>query len=583
MRRYLHKPLSVSSTRAARLQRTFRPSLEPLEDRYVPSTVYLQNNLVSDIAGVARFTDPNLVNAWGITASPNGPFWISDNGTGVSTLYDGNGHSLPAASPLVVTIPLPPGSTASNASPTGIVFNSTSDFTVTSGNLSGPAVFIFAAEDGTISGWNPTVNSTNAILEVDKSILPTPLNGAVYKGLALGSNANGNFLFAANFRSGAIDVFDKNFTAATLAGSFTDPNLPAGFAPFDIANVGGQLFVTYAKQDATQHDDVAGPGNGFVDVFDTNGNFIKRFASQGTLNSPWGMVMAPASFGQFGGDLLVGNFGDGRINAFDPTSGALLGQLQTDVGTPLAINGLWGLDFGNGIGSGSPNTLFFTAGIGDEGHGLFGSVAPATADEHFLSQVYQRLLNRPLDGFGSGFWSNLLSQGVTRAQVVLDIEASTEYHSVVVQGLYQKYLHRAADAAGLTGFTAGLDAGGTISQVEAGLTGSAEYFQSRAGGTNDNFLTVLFQDALNRQIDAGSRTALDQFLAGGGSRTAVATLVFNSNEFHQDLVTADYQRFLNRAPDPGGLAAFTNMLNQGAREEVVVASLLGSDEFFSAL
>ena len=519
MRRYLTKALPVSSTCTARRQRNFRPALESLEERHVPSTVYLQSNLVSDIAGVARFTDPNLVNPWGITASPNGPFWISDNGTGVSTLYDGNGNSLPAGSPLVVTIPLPPGSTASNASPTGIVFNSTSDFTVSSGSQSGPAVFIFATEDGTISAWNPTVNGTNAILEVDKSIIPTPANGAVYKGLALGSNASGNFLFAANFRSGAIDVFDKNFAAATLAGSFTDPNLPAGFAPFDIANFGGQLFVTYAKQDATQHDDVAGPGNGFVDVFDTNGNFIKRFASQGTLNSPWGMVMAPASFGQFGGDLLVGNFGDGRINAFNPTSGAFLGQLQTDVGTPLTINGLWGLDFGNGIGSGSPDTLFFTAGIGDEGHGLFGSIAPATANENFLSQVYQRLLNRPLDGFGSGFWSNQLSQGATRAQVVLDIESSTEYHSLLVQSFYQKYLHRSADATGLGAFTATLDAGGTIDQVEAGLTGSAEYLQSRAGGADDNFLTVLFQDALNRQVDPGSLTALDQFLAGGGTRS----------------------------------------------------------------
>jgi uncharacterized protein (TIGR03118 family) len=583
MRRYHTKALPVSSTRAARLGRNFRPALESLEERYVLSTVYLQNNLVSDIAGVARFTDSNLVNPWGITASPNSPFWISDNGTGVSTLYDGNGNSIPANSPLVVTIPLPAGSVASNASPTGIVFNGTSDFTVSSGNQSGPAVFIFATEDGTISAWNPTVNGTNAILEVDKSIIPTPLNGAVYKGLALGSNAGGNFLFAANFRSGAIDVFDKNFAPATLAGSFTDPNLPAGFAPFDIANFGGQLFVTYAMQDAAKHDDVAGLGNGFVDVFDTNGNFIKRFASQGTLNSPWGMVMAPASFGQFAGDLLVGNFGDGRINAFNPTSGAFIGQLQTDIGTPLTINGLWGLDFGNGIGSGSPNTLFFTAGIGDEGHGLFGSIAPATPNEHFLAQVYQRLLNRPIDGFGSGFWSNQLSQGATRAQVVLDIEASTEYHSIVVQGLYQKYLHRAADAGGLGAFTATLDAGGTIGQVEAALTGSPEYFQSRAGGTDDNFLTVLFQDALDRQVDAGSRTALDQFLAGGGARSAVAGFVFNSHEFHQDLVTADYQRFLNRAPDPGGLAAFTGMLDQGAREESVIASLLGSDEFFNGL
>jgi uncharacterized protein (TIGR03118 family) len=562
--------------------RGFRPALESLESRHVPSTVYLQNNLISDIPGVAAFTDANLVNPWGIVASPNGPFWINDNGAGVSTLYDGNGNSIPASSPLVVTVPLPPGSTAANSSPTGIVFNNTADFALAPGNNSS-AVFIFATEDGTISGWNPTVNATNAILKVDNSTVPTAVNGAVYKGLALGSNATGNFLFAANFRSGAIDVFDKDFRAATLTGNFTDPNLPAGFAPFDIANMSGQLFVTYAKQNAAKHDDVAGPGNGFIDVFDTNGNFVKRFASQGNLNSPWGMAMAPSTFGQFAGDLLIGNFGDGRINAFNPANGAFQGQLQSATGTPLAINGLWGLDFGNGIGAGSQNTLFFTAGIGDEGHGLFGSLTPATANQAFLAKIFPALLNRPLDGFGNGFFSNMLAQGASRAQVALAIEGTTEYHSLEVQNLFQTYLHRAPDLGGLTAFTATLDAGGTITQVREALTSSAEYFQTRAGSNNDNFLTALFQDALNRQVDAATRMALDQFLASGGTRTAVAAFVFTSDEFHQDLVSADYQQFLKRASDPGGLAAFTHLLDQGAREESVIASLLGSDEFFNSL
>ncbi len=583
MRRAFHKPAFASSSKRALELRRRRPILESLENRLVLSTVYLQNNLVSDIAGVALHTDPNLVNPWGLTASANSPFWVSDNGTGVSTLYDGNGNSVPAASPLVVTIPLPPASTASNAAPTGVVFNSTADFTVTAGNKSGPAVFLFATEDGTISGWNPTVDPTNAILEVDNSIIPTPVNGAVYKALALGSNATGNFLFAANFRAGTIDVFNKNFQAATLTGTFTDPNLPAGFAPFDVANIGGQLFVTYAKQDAEKHDDVAGAGNGFVDVFDTNGNFVKRFASQGTLNSPWGLAVAPASFGQFGGDLLVGNFGDGRINAFKLTTGAFDGQLQSSTGSPITINGLWALSFGNGVGSGSTNSLFFTAGIGDEGHGLFGSLTAATPNQQFLAAIYPKLLNRPLDGFGNGFWSSMLAQGESRTLVTLQIEATTEYHSLVVQGLYQKFLHRAADLGGLDAFTAALDGGGTTDQVREALTGSAEYFQTRGGATNDDFLTALFQDALGRPVDGGTRMSLDQLLAGGTTRAQVAALVFTSNEFHQDLVGADYQQFLGRPADSGGLAAFTNLLNQGGREEAVVAALLGSDEFFNNL
>jgi uncharacterized protein (TIGR03118 family) len=580
MRTWFRTPRRIGhASKATSSSVGFKPRIESLEDRNLLSTVFLQSNLVSDIPGVARFTDPNLVNPWGIAASPNGPFWINDNGAGVSTLYNGNG----TAQSLVVTVPLPPLSTATNSAPTGIVFNSTTNFTVTAGGKTGTAAFIFATEDGTISAWSPAVNLNNAILEVDNSLTPTPLAGAVYKGLALGSNTNGNFLFAANFRSGKIDVFDKAFQPATLAGNFTDPNMPAGFAPFGIANINGSLYVTYALQNAAMHDDVAGAGNGFVDVFDTSGRFIKRFASQGTLNSPWGVAMAPSTFGDFAGNILVGNFGDGRIGAFDATTGAFKGQLQTDLGTPLTINGLWGLEFGNGVTAGDPNTLFFTAGIGDEGHGLFGSIRAETPNEHFLSQVYLDLLKRPIDGFGLGFWSSVLNQGASRAQVVLGIENTTEFHSVTVQGLYQKFLHRTADPTGLNAFTTLLDHGATIEQVEEIITSSPEYFQGRGGNTNDGFLTALYQDALNRAVDPNARTVFDQFLAANGSRMSVATIIFTSQEFRQDLVRADYLEFLHRPADPTGLAAFVNALNMGARDEQVNAGLIGSAEFFNAL
>src|SRR5262249_52951457 len=253
-------------------RRNYRPSVESLEERQLLASAFLQKNLVSDIAGVARTTDPKLGNPWGIAYAPTGPFWIANNDTGSTTLYDGAGQPFPTGTPLVVTIPPPMGSTAT-AAPTGIVFNGSSDFVVTATGKSGSSVFIFATEDGTISGWSPNVDGTHAILKVDNSVVPTPPTGAVYKGLALGSNASGNFLFATNFRAGTIDVFDKNFTKATLAGSFRDATIPAGFAPFGIQNIGGSLYVTYAKQNAMMHDDVKGAGNGFVDVFDTNGNF----------------------------------------------------------------------------------------------------------------------------------------------------------------------------------------------------------------------------------------------------------------------------------------------------------------------
>ena len=324
-----------------------------------PANVFIQHNLVSDQSGVADVTDPNLVNPWGISESSSSPFWISDNHTGLTTIYNGSG----ALAPLVVTIAPPKG--GSSSSPTGQVFNNTTAFVMANGK---PALFIFVTEDGTVSAWNGGSAST---LEADNSA-----SGAIYKGMALGANATGPLLYAANFHAGTVDVFDGKFASVKAAGGFTDANIPSGFAPFNISNLGGKLYVSYAKQDADKHDDSSGAGNGFVDVFDMDGNLQKRLISNGPLNSPWGMAIAPATFGPFGGALLVSNFGDGWINAFDASTGASLGSLQDAQGKTIAIEGLWAIMFGNGKNGGDQNILYFTAGPDDEQHGLFGSISP---------------------------------------------------------------------------------------------------------------------------------------------------------------------------------------------------------------
>ncbi len=343
---------------------------------------YQQTNLVSDIAGVALFTDKNLVNPWGLSHPPKGPWWVSDNGTGLSTLYNGNGRKFPVGSPLVVTIAPPAGGTS--AAPTGNVFNPVNgtnpdDFVVSENGKSGPSLFMFATEDGTISGWNPGVDLTHSILAVDRSTVSQGgFVGAVYKGLAFGQSGGNEFIYATNFRFGAVEQFDSKFN---LVRSFTDKDLVHTcplpnqcFAPFGIQNIGGNLYVTFALQDAAHHDDASGPSRGFVDVFDTNGNLIKRLISRGALNSPWGLALAPSNFGQFSNDLLVGNFGNGHINVFDPNTGALLGQLKNQKGLIISIDGLWALVFGNGQTAGPTNTLFFTAGINGEADGLFGNI-----------------------------------------------------------------------------------------------------------------------------------------------------------------------------------------------------------------
>jgi uncharacterized protein (TIGR03118 family) len=349
---------------------------------------YVVTPLVSDQMDKAPIVDPNLKNAWGVAFTPAAsPFWIADNNTGLSTLYDGAGN----IQSLVVTIPCTPSpgqgsSCPATAAPTGMVWNATTStttgFLVPGTKL--PASFIWATEDGTISAWTGGLTpADNAVLAVDNSRVPNAKLGAVYKGLVVGVNANGVFLFATNFRAGTVDVFAPAPTSsttglyapATTDGGFLDPSIPSGFAPFGIQNINGDLFVTYAKQDASKHDDAKGPGNGFVDVFDTDGHLLRRFSSQGALNSPWGVARASFAFGLFSGQILVGNFGDGRINAFD-SNGNFLAQLGRPNGNALRIDGLWTLTLGGGKNS-SSDTLYFTAGPNKETNGLFGTITPA--------------------------------------------------------------------------------------------------------------------------------------------------------------------------------------------------------------
>jgi len=341
---------------------------------------FVQTNLVSDIPGLAKVTDPNLKNPWGTSTAPGLPIWVSDNNAGVTTLYDGTGQPIPLqAKPPVnaVAIPAPPSAgTGAVGAPTGTVFNPTGQgFVVSKKGASGSSRFLFATEDGAIVGWSPSVDRANGIIAVDRSTATDPAGdvGAVYKGLALVTTSAGTFLYASNFRFGTIDVFDSSFN---LVKSFTDPTVPTGFAPFGIHNIGGKLFVTFAKQNGEKHDDVAGPGNGFVDVFSPNGDLLQRFVSEGRLNSPWAVTLAPVTFGAFGGDILVGNFGDGHINAYDRSTGHVEGRLLDTSGQPLTISGLWGLRFPAGSLNAVAGALYFSAGINDEQDGLFGNLVP---------------------------------------------------------------------------------------------------------------------------------------------------------------------------------------------------------------
>src|SRR5881296_4089228 len=339
-RRFFWAPVAVLGALSLACDAGERSTAPPLTSpsfslQAAPSQFYEQHDLVSDGAVAADLVDAALVNAWGLVASATSPWWVADNGTGLSTLYNGNTGAKVA---LTVSVP---------GAPTGIVFNSAPSFVVTSGAASGPARFIFVTEHGTVLGWNPAVAVTQAIVAVDNSA-----GGAVYKGLAIASTAAGDRLYAANFHAGTVDVFDAGFHP--VSAGFSDVALPSGYAPFGIRNLGGTIYVTYALQDADKKDDVAGVGHGFVNAFDTDGHLLRRVASRGRLNSPWGLALAPPDFGQFSGDLLVGNFGDGQIHAFEPIQFTGQGEFQARgplhgaAGAPIAIEGLWALVFGKG-------------------------------------------------------------------------------------------------------------------------------------------------------------------------------------------------------------------------------------------
>jgi uncharacterized protein (TIGR03118 family) len=335
---------------------------------------YRQINLVSDQHGKAHLTDHDLVNAWGLAASPGTnmkpgtPLWVADNGSDKATLYQGNGPMAVSKVGLVVHV--------TGAAPTGQVFNADQSAFVVKDKMgrSGSSLFLFDTENGTIDGWSPGVNPNGSGPSIVTEVARNNGANAVYKGLAIATLHGKTFLYATNFRSGRVEAYNARFKPVELPGGlFVDPRLPAGYGPFGIAEIMGKLYVTFAKQDPTLHDDVAGRGHGFVDVFTNSGKFVRRLVTRGALDSPWGLALTPRSFGRFGGDLLVGNFGNGHINVYNPVTGMHLGQLRRPTGKPIVIDGLWALMFGNGNAA-KTNQLVFSAGPDHESHGLLGKI-----------------------------------------------------------------------------------------------------------------------------------------------------------------------------------------------------------------
>jgi uncharacterized protein (TIGR03118 family) len=379
-------PTARRRTQSSPRQRAkLRPRLEAVEDRCLMSTAIVQTNLVSDDTQFtpAQVQDPNLVNPWGLAASATGEWWLANEGTGTSTLYN---TSTSPVTPDSLVVAIPPGSTASaQGTPTGTVYNSSGKgFDVSANGKTGSSVFLYDTADGTISGWSPSVSSTNAIIGVTNP-------GAIFTGLAIATDPGaGTLLYAADFAKGTIDVYNQNFQSVTdLRGNFTDRQIPAGFSPFNIQAIDNRLYVEYAPV-ADVLAGTAAPGEGAVDVFSADGQLEERLVRLGNtdINQPWAIAMAPSNFGSFSNDLLVGNFGDGTISAFNPVSRRFVGRLKNADGQPIAITHLWGLAFGNGGAAGPTNTLYFTAGLTSHlapsnapFHGLFGSLQVATGSD----------------------------------------------------------------------------------------------------------------------------------------------------------------------------------------------------------
>ena len=341
------------------------------------STEFHQTNLISNRTDQgAQVMDRDLQNPWGLALGPMTPLWVADNATGVATVYNVNpGGTQASKSSLTVTLPGGRAATGDGPSPTGQVFNPTDGFVVTSGAGSGPARFIFASESGQITAWSPAANPITA--GASTATVEFSSDTAVYKGLAIARTGGQPYLYASNFHDGTVDVFDTQFDRVHLRGDFRDPDLPAGYAPFGIQDINGLIYVTYALQDANKHDDVAGAGHGFIDIYTRDGFLVKRLVSRGDLDSPWGLAVAPDGFGQFTGKLLVGNFGNGLIHAYGLASGVPAGALRDEQGQPIQIDDLWALKVGTAT-TGGTHTVLFSAGINDEMDGLVGSINRAS-------------------------------------------------------------------------------------------------------------------------------------------------------------------------------------------------------------
>jgi uncharacterized protein (TIGR03118 family) len=562
--------MEFSLSKRIRRCRPVRPQLEALEDRNLLSTAYLATDLVSDQPGVARLLDPHLLNAWGISLNANGgAFWVSSNHGDVSTLYAGDVAGSPLVRPFEVSIP--------GGSPTGQVFNSTTDFAVSSGGASAPALFIFASESGAVTGWNPNVPAAGS--RAAQTAFQAP-DGAIYKGIALANNGTGNFLYLTDFHNGKIDVLDSKYQPVHLAGSFTDPNIPDGYAPFNIAAINGKLYVTYAKQDEDAEDDSPGPGRGFVDVFDTNGHMLQRLVSRGQLNSPWALVKAPANFGDFSNALLVGNFGSGRILAYNPDTGKFLGTLSQSPGRPLVIDGLWGLAFGNGKTAGNANTLYYAAGPDDEEHGLFGSI---TANPEGTNPVSATLTGQNLIITGSRN-NDVVTVGLDRTGVNVVVRAGGQQigsfalsaiGTIRFNGFAGDDVFSISPAINVTAIADG-GAGNDI------LTGGSAGDILLGGTGNDLLLSGLGRDIL---IGGEGRDAL---LAGGGDDILIGgTTAYDSNTSSLLMILSAWNstdayatRVANLRNGVGAPKLDTTTVSDDAAADLLVGGT-GLDWFFS--
>ena len=510
-----------NSSRAVRHQVSDAP--QDQQPEFVTNN-YRQTNLVSDLPGFAQLLDPLLINPWGLAQLATSPFWVANSSSSTATLYGGDvGGSPFFKNALNVTIP--------GGLPTGAVSNSGTDFVITSGGGTGPARFIFASITGNIIAWR-----AGTVASIQRS---NP--GHVYTGLALGNNGVSNFLYAADFANKKVDVYNNTFASVTLAGTFTDPGIPVDFAPFNIQNLGGTLFVTYAKIDPADGTDLPGPGNGFISKFDTNGNFLGRLISNGPLNSPWGLTVSPSGFGAFGNALLVGNFGDGKINAFNITTGAFLGTLNDELGNPVVIPGLWAIAFGNGVGGGDTSALYFNAGYDGENHGLFGSLRSSNPA---LTSVQ----------FGGP------SASVSEANGSVDVTVT-----------------RSGDISGTStvNYATFDDSSVVPATVPASATQGKDYLLAAgtltftAGQLSRTFTILLTDDGFQENPETINLVLSNPTGAALGSQsTAVITILDNDTpppatnpiDDAQFFVRQQYLDFLNRVPDASGLAFWTGTI-----------------------